>query len=227
MIKNIIIGFLLILANSTFAFEESKVINIGGKYITVSSPYGFHIETDKEMLEVLESLFPKDKVSLKVVISPNIDNEKYRSIMIATIPQLKDKNIFKEEYKYISKILVEQQYTMLNQYKDMVNEGVEYAATAFNNEFNNNTVASVDELTTLGVFIDKENVISMAVIVSGQITSDDFSDNTPQISTVSFLRIKNRLILAYLYSDYIDSKDILWAKSKTKELVELLLKVNN
>jgi hypothetical protein len=56
---------------------------------------------------------------------------------------------------------------------------------------------------------------------------DEYSDDTPQIGTVSFLRIKNRLVLAYLYSDYIDSKDVIWAKSKTKELVDLLLKVNN
>jgi len=44
---------------------------------------------------------------------------------------------------------------------------------------------------------------------------------------VSYLKIKNRLILVHLFSDYIDNKDILWAKSKTKEIVGLLLKVNN
>jgi len=227
MIKNIIIWLLFILANSVFALEESKVINIGGKYITVSSPYGFHIETDKEILRMLKNLLPKDQISLEVAISPNIESEKYRAIMISTIPTLKNNNISNKSFKYFSKTLIEQQYTLLNEYKHKVNEFTDYAVKSLNNEFNNNTRVSLDELTALGVFINNDNAVSMAVVVNGQFASDNYSDNTPQISTVSYLKIKNRLLLVHLFSDYIDNQDILWAKSKTKEIVGLLLKVNN
>jgi len=225
--RNIIIGFLLILSSVVYAFEESKVINIGGKYITVSSPYGFHIETDKEVLRVFKSMFPTDKMSLEVFISPNVDDSKHRYMFITTIPQLKSKDLSKKSYKFISKVLVDQQYTLMNTVKGEADKILQEGVATFNDEFDVNAEVSIDEITTLGVFLNKENAISMAVMIMGQFSMDEYSDDTPQIGTVSFLRIKNRLVLAYLYSDYIDSKDVIWVKSKTKELVDLLLKVNN
>ena len=147
--------------------------------------------------------------------------------MVATLSKFEDKNISKKEFKYLSKILVEQQYTLLSTVKDRVDKVVESSIGSINDSYNLNAEASIDEMTSMGVFIDKEDAVSMAVEVKAQISMDGYSDNTPQIATMSFLRIKNRLVVAYLYSDYIDGKDIAWAKSKTNELIDLLLKVNN
>ena len=207
--------------------SKSTIINLGGNKVTISSPYGFHIENDNELIKILKTMFSSGEMSIKVILSPDIDSDRFRIMMVVTLSKFEDKNISKKEFKYLSKILVEQQYTLLSTVKDRVDKVVESSIGSINDSYNLNAEASIDEMTSMGVFIDKEDAVSMAVEVKAQISMDGYSDNTPQIATMSFLRIKNRLVVAYLYSDYIDGKDIAWAKSKTNELIDLLLKANN
>jgi hypothetical protein len=38
--------------------------------------------------------------------------------------------------------------------------------------------------------------------------------------------VKNKIIIAYIYSDFDSEKDIIWIEDKTKETVNLLIKNN-
>ena len=51
-------------------------------------------------------------------------------------------------------------------------------------------------------------------------------ENLLVVNSTTFIHIKNRLIIAYVYSNFNSSTDIIWLEAKTKELVELMLKVN-
>ena len=205
---------------------NSATIDVGGKDILVTAPYGFRIVNDQELISILKSMSPAENIEAEVFISPDVESERWRQLLIATFPGLKDKNISKRSFKFISKSLVEQQHTLLNKVKDKVDESLESGIRSVNDKYDLNAAGSIDEMTSFGVFIDKENVVSMAAEVKGKFSMDGYSDSTPQIVTMSFVRVKNRLIAAYVYSDYIDGKDVVWAKSKTKEFVSLLLKEN-
>ncbi len=207
---------------------KSKVINIDDKRITVPSPYGFYIENDKEVLDLFKLIFPKDVITIQAIIFPEkYDDNFSRYIMIASMVEFEKQVLSDRKFKELSKFLVKQQYTLLNKVKGDIDKVLETGIKNFKDKYDMDVSGSIDETTSLGLFINKDNALSLAVIMEGQFSFDGDVDSTPMIATISYLNLKNRFVVAYVYNEYKDNKNLVWVKSKTRELVDLLLQANN
>lgn len=208
-------------------FTKSKQIDIGGKKITIKSPYGFYIEDSAEIIDFFEQIFPKEMIDVQAIILPKKNNEDFaRYIVVVSLSKFKG-YISDSRFDVLSKALVKQQYTLLNKVKDKTDKLVIDAMKNINDKYDMDASGSIDEMTSLGVFIDKDDAVSMAAIMEGQFSFDGEVDSTPMIGSVSYLNLKDRLVVFYVYDNYTDNKNLIWVKSKTKELVDLLLQVNN
>jgi len=228
-LKNIFIGIcLLIYSSLSLAVQDSKVVNIGGKYITIVSPYGFYIENDKDIADLFKDILPKDKVNIQALILPEkYDENDSRVIAVVSIIEIEKKNMSEKLFNILSRLLVEQQYTFLNKIKDSIDKLDETIRKNLKDKYDVEIYGSIDEATSLGVFINKKNAVGVTTIMEGRWVFEGEVDDVPMIGTMTYLNLKNRLVYAVVYKDYNDSKDVLWVKSKTKELVDLLLEVNN
>ena len=208
---------------------RSTQVNLAGKRITIPAPYGFRIESDKEMIDVFSTLFPKD-FSIKAIIIPDeykyVDDLSKYALVVSLIP-FEQKTLSDKSFKSMSKIVVEQQYTPLNKIKGGIDKFLDAGIKNFNDKYDMDMDGSISEITSLGLFINKKDAFSLATIMEGEVSVAGEVDATPMVATISYLNLKNKLIVVYLYSDYIDSKDMVWIKSKTKEFVDLLLQANN
>ena len=208
-------------------FTKSKQIDIGGKKITIKSPYGFYIENSKEIIDFFEQIYPKDIIEVQAIILPEKYDENFtRNIVVASLSNFKS-YVSDSQFDALSKVLVKQQYTLLSKVKDKTDKIIEDAMKNLNDNYDMEVSGSLDELTSLGLFINKDDAVSLAAIMEGQISFDGEVDSTPMIGSFSYLNLKGRLAVVYVYDEYIDNKNLIWVKSKTKELVDLLLEVNN
>ncbi len=84
----------------------------------------------------------------------------------------------------------------------------------------------INETTPLGVFIDNDNAISFGTIIDVEASVDNESDKSLMFASTTFANIKSKVVVLYIYSLYNSEKDVVWAKAKTNEIINLLLEEN-
>lgn len=203
-------------------------INIGGEAIKIVSPNGYDIETRQDVVDLFIDSFSSDRIRFRVLIIPESESDldKGRSMAIATVPKFENK-ITQKRYSDFIDILVEQQQTLMDKATTIADKTLKKGFSNINNKYGTEMKVEVQDMSSLGAFISEKDVTSLAAIVDGEIYLEGGYDRTPQIVSMSVLRIKDRLVSAYVYSNYSTESDIAWVKSKTREFVNLLLKSNN
>ena len=120
----------------------------------------------------------------------------------------------------------EDRITELKAWKEKIDEEVEAGALRITNESGLKYKFQVGETTPLGVFIDNKKVISINTISNMKTSLEGTNYDFLQVGSSSMVFVKNKIIIAYIYSDVDSEKDIIWIEGKTKELVNLLIKNN-
>ena len=166
--------------------------------------------------------------TVQAVMYPVKEQEKSnRYITINSIKAFEKKNYSKESFKSISDAVVKNQHTFLRKTKKIIDTINKESIKRINDKYDININNRIDEATSLGLFHKRDNAVSLAAIVQGEVSMDGYIDDALQIMSMSILRIKGKILYVYVYSDYTGDIDIIWVKSKTRELVNLLLEVNN
>ena len=151
-------------------------------------------------------------------------NDRY--IILVTLTELNNINISKKDFKDLKDTLREEQFTLMNEILDDANKIIDSSVSDINSDWGTDINFSVNETTPLGVFIDSNKAISFNTIMNANFSVSGDEENLLIVNSTTFIHIKNRLIIAYVYSNFNSSTDIIWLEAKTKELLELMLKVN-
>ena len=224
MIKNLLVFLFVVYSGLGFSLETSKVVDVGGKGITLKSPSGFHISNDSSVLEFWQTAL--DKFSIRAAIVPNNGGDDSRSMVILTNPSSDKFNLTKDLFIDATRVLIRSQATLIESLKGEIKEFNEIASKKLKEKYGVNYKSSVDDSTKVNVFIDTDSAVSFFSIIEGSFSLASYVDNSPQVASISYLRLKDKLIVLNMYSAYRDIDDIVWIKKKTKEVVALLISAN-
>ena len=206
-----------------FSFKTSNTV------INVKTPSGFFESSyiDPEIEELVKMLYPRELFNFHSVLVPKDFYEKNdRYIILVTLTELNDTNISKGDFKDLKDTLRDEQLTLMSEILDDANEIIDNSVSDINSNWGTDLKLSINETTPLGVFIDSNKAISINTIMAGNFSASGVEENLLVLNSTTFIHIKNRLIIAYVYSNFNSSTDIIWLEAKTKELVELMLKAN-
>ena len=215
--------------NLVYADAENFSFKTSNTVINVKTPSGFFESSyiDPEIEEMITMLFPRELLNVHSVLVPKDFYEKNdRYIILVTLTELNNINISKKDFKDLKDTLREEQFTLMNEILDDANKLIDSSVSDINSDWGTDINFSVNETTPLGVFIDSNKAISFNTIMNGNFSVSGDEENLLVVNSTTFIHIKNRLIIAYVYSNFNSSTDIIWLEAKTKELVELMLKVN-
>ncbi len=214
---------------SANADAKNFSIKINNTLIDVRTPDGFYESSyiDPEISEFVEVLFPQGLYNVHATIVPEDYLEKFdRYIILVSIPEIDEQNVTRRDFAELQSLMREEQYTLMNEVIDDGNKLIENAVTDINSKYDIDMEFSYNETTPLGVFIDTEKAISFNTIMAGNYADSYSEEVILQVASTSFIHIKKRILIAYIYSNFNSSTDVIWLEAKTRELIELLLKSN-
>jgi len=230
-LKAKIFGILLAIsfAGITYADARNFSIKVHNTEIDVRAPDGFYESSyiDPLALEIFSKLMPDDLHAHALLIPKEgmTDNNRYIGLVtVKAVERLKlSQRLFNKE---IRKTMREEQFTLMNSLKDEVDDLFVEKSRSFSNDYDIEISLKLNETTPLGVFLDNSDSIGFATIMNMEVSADEYSEKAPLISATVFLRVKNKLVVIYVYSNYNSMKDVVWVKAKAKEFTSLLLSNN-
>ena len=220
----------LCLTSSAYADSRNFSFKVNKTKINVRTPDGFYESSyiAPGRLDMAKTLLPQT-LNVQAVLLPKgvTDFERLtRYIILVTEKRLEKRKITQKDFNNLRELLREQQFTLLNKWKEKIDEEVEAGALRISNESGLKYKFLVGETTPLGVFIDNKKVISINTISNMKTSLEGTNYDFLQVASSSMVFVKNKIIMAYIYSDFDSEKDIIWIEDKTKETVNLLIKNN-
>lgn len=223
MVKRLLVLLLFAHSLTSLALESSKVIDVDGKEITLKAPDGFHISSELSVLEFWQTAL--GKFSIRAAIVPN-NGDDSRSMVVLTNPSSDKLNLTKNLFIDATRVLIRNQANLMESLKGEIKEFNEIASKKLKEKYGVIYKSSIDDSTKVNVFIDTDNAVSFFSILEGKLSLAGYVDNSPQVGSISYLRLKDKLIVLNMYSSYRGVDDIDWIMKKTKEVVGLLTKAN-
>ena len=78
----------------------------------------------------------------------------------------------------------------------------------------------------LGVFLEERNAIGFASLSKSEVAVENEEENITMIMAVVFLRLKGRLLYAYVYERYETRESIDWVRKTSIQWAESMLEAN-
>ena len=226
MIRALFISLIFVYSGTGLSLETSKVIDVGGKEITLKSPSEFHMSEDLHVLEYWKTVL--GNFSLRALAVPNVDNDKdSKFIMLLTQSSTDKLNFTKDLFVASTKILVQNQATLMESLKGYIKELNDQATKRLNEKYGVNHRFNLVDSTKLNVFINNDRAVSFYNIQESQFSIGSYKNDEYVVGSITYLRLKDKLVVLYIYSDYKDIQDIVWLRNKTIETVDMLLKINS
>jgi hypothetical protein len=231
MKKLLILLLTIFISCSSYADESNFSFKIGDTSINVKAPSGFYESSyiNSEVLDIVKMLYPSEVYDVHAVLIPSdYDTDpSERSITIVSLKEIDALDLRKQDFIDIKDEFVKQQYTIMNSVTDTINENLVDSMAKVNEKYNTNINWSFNETTPLGVFMDEEDAMAFSVIMAGDYSEDYLEEGFFEVNSLAAMNLNNRLVIAYVYSGFESSADIIWLEAKTKELVELFRMANN
>ena len=146
---------------------------------------------------------------------------------MASLKAIDTINISKQDFIDIKDEFVNQQFTIMNSAMETINENLVDSMDEINEKYDTDINWSFNETTPLGVFMDEEDAMAFSVIMAGDFSEDYLEEGFFEINSLAAMNLNNRLVIAYVYSEFESNTDIIWVEAKTKELIGLFRMVNN
>ena len=85
----------------------------------------------------------------------------------------------------------------------------------------------VGEPRALGVFADGDDYIASALLAKMKVAVGEKHVEIVMVSASSFVRVKNKMIFAWVYSKHDSQEDIDWVRVAAKDWIQEILLANN
>ena len=230
--KKLFLIFLISLCLTSSAYADSRNFSFkaNNTKINVRTPDGFYESSNiyPERLDFVRTFYP-DYLKVHAVLVPKgiPDTERLSRYMILVTNNKADKHkITQSFFDETRELMREEQFTLMNKYRDMIDDALEDGTSKIFNKYNVDFITEIGETVPLGVFIDNEKVISLNMISNTNISTNGINYSFLQLMSFSMVFVKNKIVNVYIYSDFDSKTDIIWIEGKTKELVNLLIKNN-
>jgi hypothetical protein len=216
---------------------SSAQANVGGVTIETPALDGFYevSEIAPDVRKLSETMVPPTNRLLGVYVSHNdyqriLDGEYPefdRYIFLQVGRDLERKNISQKGFRKLSGYLKTQQEEILEAVESRVDKLFENTSEKLSEDYDVSFNMKVGEQVPVGVFLEHPNALGFVTLVKYQGNLDGEKLDYVVAGGTLVLKIKRRLLYAYVYSTYEKQEDIDWVRSESTALADLLLTSNN
>jgi len=216
------------LIGTAYADARNFSVKIHNTEIKVKAPDGFFESSyvDPFGLEVFTKLMPDELTTHTLLVPKDGISDNNRYMALVTMTELDKFKLSQRVFKKIRDTARKEQFTLMNSIRDKADDLFVEKSKSFSDDYDIDMNIKMNEVTSLGVFLDNKYSIGFATIMNYEFSIEGSSDRVPIINATVMANVKNKLIFIYVYSNYDSMKDITWVKAKANEFVSLLLENN-
>jgi hypothetical protein len=194
---------------------------IGRKVIFLPSPSGWY-EASSNNPDVL-SKFKENtmKVAKFIAVFILLENKEHpdflKNVTITTQKAIENNTVHNTDFLWYKSELESQMNLILDEYKSGFGKGDLGVEKKLN--------FKIDNMTPIGVFLNKDNAIAMATIIRFESTEVDGVFGEMIVGAATVL-VKGKMLNIQVSSPYKAEGDIAWVRAVTNEFVDLILSAN-
>lgn len=234
--KYTIVSIILLISNFSISAqpktqikEQIQKYSVGGLTIKISSPDSSFIIADSLSLEAMKELSvpPENRLITAFILKEesnysstnDVNNRWTKYGMVEVVRKFENINCKESDFKEV--------IANINQYAQFSSSEITEAENKFNRKMDSldieNMQIKIGELKDLGCFFSKKDIYG-----TGSIGIINYGNNSYKLCGVSIIiRVKNRLIILYLYAEYKNIETINWIRKVGQSWSENILKVNS
>lgn len=200
---------------------------IGGTPIVIPPPTNEMVEMGQDYRVVMDVFVPEQNRLIAAFVLPNdlaIIKSGGKAVptryaLVEVLRRGEFMDLSAKDYKDMADSLEQQFGAVLD---TAVKEGEDELNRRIKAENLDDTKISLDKPVQLGGFFSKTDAYGTGIIMP--VTTNGVT--TKVVAGIIFLRVKNRLLFAYLYSVYKDQETVVWMRKTTETWADAILKAN-
>jgi hypothetical protein len=200
---------------------------VGGTPIVIPPPTNDLVETGQDYRVVMEFLAPEQNRLVAAFVLPSdlaIIKSGGKSMfseyaLVEVLRRGEFMEVSAKDYKDVADRLEQQFGTVLD---TAIKEGEDELNHRLKAMKLDDAKISLDKPVQLGCFFSKPDAYGTGIIM--QVTKNENTTNV--VTGIIFLRVKNRMLFAYLYSVYKDQETVKWVRKTTEDWADAILKAN-
>ncbi|MCP4392990.1 MAG: hypothetical protein GY804_01785 [Alphaproteobacteria bacterium] len=228
--------FLMLASGTANTTQNNIQVEIGGTKIDVQALDGFYeiSSISPKALKLFDTLTPPTNRLLAVFVSEkdlnkikNDENLNLKRYMILQVYKTSENKYISENEFTPFKTLIKNQHENLLKYsKDKIKSLLKDASKKLSNDYDIPLKINIGEQVPLSIFLEHPSAIGFTTLSKYQTAVKGNKIDTTVAYSTLFVKVKNKLIYAYVYSDYETQEDIDWVNSQSKSWVESIIASN-
>lgn len=210
---------------STNAQYQNNYISVSGIIMNIPHPDKEFMEVGVDNHIVFKDFVPEDNILQLMFIDNNSyiklnNNDTFslsakRYMIIEDNISIDSTTYNKDEFSELRDLVIGKNIINQKQIEDSIISAIKFAK---------NNIATIENMEpiTLGGIYSSENAIGSLMLT---FTIEDSKVLTKLVS-VSYLRIKEKLIYAYIFTSYYDKQDINWITNLSESWAKAIIEVN-
>ncbi len=203
--------------------ESAKTFKtiIGGEVIFLPSPSGWY-EVSSENPDI-SSKFEENTVEIArfiasfLLLESKNNPDFLKNVVISTQKAIQNKTVYKSDFLWYKSELESQMNSIVDEFKTDFGKG--------DLKFEKESNFKIDNITPMGIFLNKDNAIAMATITRFESTEVDELYGEMIIGAATVL-VKEKMLNIQVSAPYKTEADAVWVKYQTNKFVDSILKAN-
>ena len=230
MIKNILLGFTLLI--TSIAYAEDTIV-IGDTEINLPQVEGFQsIGQNHMMYEILLNFVPPSNELLDIKIENSdidaeirgIEPEYKRYIVMQTYIPTKNRSVSKNEFEQLRNFLGNQYEQMTKAIQSKVDELAEKGSKEVSNKYSVEMAAKITDNVPLEIFYNQGQRFSAMNLMTGNVMVDGQSESVSTTMGLNVLHVKEKIIYLYVYEESDSKSAREWVREMSTDFSNAIIK---
>ena len=234
-------ALILVLSLSAVAQAQSAnvlapVFQLGDQATTIPAPAGFAEAASQ--FETIRSQFTATEAAgndMLALFLPQADCEKLRAgtfgpfnfyTKVSVRAAVRGESYSSARFADLVAYFRKNEGTLLDMNSPAVKATLRSLNQGLSNLNNKETYVDLPQLTRLGEFDTRPNVYSVMLLMKMTASSGDSVVTTPLLGSLTYLRVKDRMIYVYTYRKYTSEDDVKVLRDFTRQWVTQILAAN-
>lgn len=229
---------MLVCAPSSKAGTKLVEVSLGGTNIKLPAPQEFSevSKVSPQTRSQAERLtIPQNRLLAYFV--PDADLQRFkrnqegtllhrRYTMVQTLRAAESVNMSSQDFRELAQRIRREQKQFPERNREEAQAYVDDVSDRFSNEHGVAMDLKVGQPRALGVFAEGDDYIASALLTKMKVALGEESVEFVMASVLGFVRVKNKLLFAWVYSTHDSQEDIDWVRAAAKDWIEEILSAN-
>ncbi len=197
----------------------------GGTPLVIPPPAGDMVEVCSDNRAKFEVFVPdSNRLLAAFVLSEDLPNIRNKNVSLSRyalveLPRSSEYTDFKaSDFKEMADSASKEFGAVVNSSLKESEDEINRKIKALNEDAN----VKLDHSVPLGSFFSKQDAYGCGLLMAVSMNGN----NTNMIAGIILIRVKNRVVFAYLYSNYKDQESVNWVRKASEDWADAILKAN-